>query len=292
MKFAYYPGCASLAITKEYISTTLLIAERLGIELVEMVKANCCGAALFNDQNRELNLTMSARIFAQAEEMGCDILTICNTCLMVMSRAKKELEDDPDMFKAVNDNLAKAGLKYHGDVKINHLLWVLIRDIGLDRIKKLVTRPLKGLNIGAYYGCHILRPSDAVVFDNPDAPTSLDDLISALGGTPVEYSGKTRCCGFQLDLVSPETAHKMVGKRILDCKDNGGECMVTPCPLCHINLDSYQGYANKLLGVKLDVPIFNLSQLIGFSFGLSVSDMEFSKHLVSPERLLKAKGLV
>ncbi len=292
MRFAFYPGCAALAITKEYYASTLLIGEKLGIELVEMKKANCCGAALFNDDRRELNLTMNARIFAQAEEMGLDILTICNTCLMVLSRARKELEDNPEMFDKVNKNLSRVGLEYRGKARIHHLLWVLIRDIGLERIKGLVTNPLKGLKVGAYYGCHILRPSEAVVFEDPDNPKSLEDIIKILGGESVYYRGRTRCCGFQLDLVSPDTAYEMIGKRIRECRDMGGECMVTPCPLCHINLDSYQGYADKHAGVKLDMPIFHLSQLVGLAIGLTPGEMEFSRHLVSPERLLREKNLI
>lgn len=292
MRFAFYPGCAALAIAKEAYSSTLLVAERLGIELVEMTKANCCGAGLFNDRNRELNLTMNGRTLALAEEMGLPILTICNTCFMVLNRAKRELDEDPYLMKRVNGHLARIGLRYRGEVKIRHLLWVLAEDIGAWRIKGLVKRPLRGLRIGAFYGCHILRPSQVLAFEDPDRPRSLDELILALGGEAVDYGGKTKCCGFQLDLVSPHMAYKMIGQRIVECKERGGESMITGCPLCHINLDTYQDYASKEVGFRLEMPTFHVSQLVGFALGFSDGEMGFSKHLVSPERILRARDLL
>ncbi len=292
MRFAFYPGCAALAIAKEAYRSTLLLAERLGLELVEMVRANCCGAGLFNDKNRELNLTLNGRTLAQAEEMGLPIMTICNTCFMVLNRARAELDRDDYLRDKVNHHLARIGLRYRGEVKVKHLLQVVVEDVGIDRVKGLVRRPLRRLQVGAFYGCHILRPSEAVAFEDPDRPRSLDDLILAIGAEPVDYEGRTKCCGFQLDLVSPHLAYRMIGKRIMECRDRGGETMITGCPLCHINLDSYQGYAGKEVGFKLDMPTFHLSQLLGFAMGFSEEEMGFAKHLVSPERVLKDRGLL
>ncbi len=292
MRFAFYPGCAALAIAKEAYSSTLLVAERLGIELVEMTKANCCGAGLFNDHGRELNLAMTSRILAIAEEMGLPILTICNTCFMVLNRAKAELDTDPRMAGRVNQHLARIGLRYRGEVKVRHLLWVLAEDVGASRLKRLVRRPLKGLQVGAFYGCHILRPSGVLAFEDPDRPRSLDDLIGAIGGEAVDYPGKVKCCGFQLDLVSPHMAYRMISRRIVECRERGGEAMVTGCPLCHINLDSYQGYANREVGYRLEMPVFHLSQLIGFALGFSSGEMGFSKHLISPENLFRERNLL
>ncbi|MBI5048408.1 MAG: CoB--CoM heterodisulfide reductase iron-sulfur subunit B family protein [Deltaproteobacteria bacterium] len=292
LKYAYYPGCASQAITKEANSTTLKVAKALGIELYDMPKANCCGAGLVTDYDYDLSLALNSRIFAQAEEMGMDIMTICSTCLMVMSTANRDLQNDTELLKRTNEVLACADIRYNGTVKIKQLLWVLAEDYGLDNLKKKVVKPLKNLKIAPFYGCHSLRPSDALGFDDPERPWSLDAVITTLGAETVEYDGKTKCCGFQMDLITEDTAVEMTGKRLLDAKNEGGNCMVTPCPFCHINLDNYQGMAEKKLNLKIGMPVFHLAQLVGLAIGMTAEELELSRHLVSARDVLKESLIV
>jgi len=292
LKYAYYPGCASQAITKEANSTTRKIAEILGIELHDMPKANCCGAGLLTDYDYGLYIALNARIFAQAEEMGMDIMTICSTCLMVMSTANRDLRNNPELLKKTNEILAAAGIRYNGTVKIKQLLWVLVEDYGLENLKKKVKTPLKNLYAAPFYGCHSLRPSDALGFEDPERPWSLEAVIASLGAKPVEYGGKTKCCGFQVDLVREDVAVEMTGKRLLDAKMQGGACMVTPCPFCHINLDNYQGMAEKKNNQKINMPVFHLSQLVGLALGMTAEELELSRHLVSAMDVLREANLI
>ncbi len=285
-EYAYYPGCTSQEITKEADFSTRKIAEVLGIGLNNMPKASCCGAGLLMDQDYELYMTVNCRILAEAEEMGMDILTICSTCLMVISTVNRDFKMDPVIREKVNKNLRESGCsEYSGNVKVKHLLWVLIDDIGLTEVKKLVKKPLDWLKIAPFYGCHSLRPSSALGFDDADNPSSLENVIETLGGNVVTYEGRTKCCGFQGDLVNVDLAVEMTGTRLLDAKDNGADCIVTPCPFCHINLDNYQGMAEKKVEREIQVPIFHLAQLVGLSFGFSTEEMGLSRHLVSPEKL-------
>ncbi len=286
-RYAYYPGCASQSMTIEANQTTRIVAKKLGIELHDMPKANCCGAGLLTDYDYPLYIALNARIFAEAEAMGMDIMTICSTCLMVMSAASRDLRRDTELLRKTNDVLGKAGLHYSGDVKIKHLLWVLVSDVGLEKLKNNVVRPLSWLKVAPFYGCHTLRPSDALGFDDPMKPVSLEAVIKTLGGETVEYAGKTKCCGFQVDLVTEETAEEMTAKRLIEAKDNGADCLVTPCPFCHINLDNYQGLSGKRVSRKIDVPIFHLAQLVGLAIGLTPHEMGLSRHLVSPESIIR-----
>lgn len=286
LKYAYYPGCASQEITKESNKTTRLVADMLGIELHDMPKANCCGAGLLTDYDYGLYIALNARIFAEAEQMGMDIMTICSTCLMVMSTANRDLKNDNGLLEKTNAVLAKAGLHYSGNVKVKQLLWVLAEDYGLDNLKKKVVRPLSWLKVAPFYGCHSLRPSDALGFDDPQKPWSLEAVIKALGAQAVEYKGKTKCCGFQVDLVAEDTAMQMTGTRLVDAKHHNANCLVTPCPFCHINLDNYQGLAEKKVHQKIGLPIFHLSQLAGLALGLSAEEMGMARHLVSAEKLV------
>jgi succinate dehydrogenase / fumarate reductase cytochrome b subunit len=287
IRYAYYPGCASQAITKEANETTRLVAGALGIELHDMPRANCCGAGLLTDYDYDLYLSLNARIFAQAEEMGMDILTICSTCLMVMSTANRDLKKDKRLLDKVNRVLEQVGLRYSGNINIKLLSWVLIEGIGLENLKKKVVKPLDWLKVAPFYGCHSLRPSDAMGFDNPEKPRSLESIIKILGAEVVEYDGKTKCCGFQVDLVTEDTALEMTAKRLIQAKDKGADCMVTPCPFCHINLDNYQGLAEKKISRKISMPVFHLAQLVGLAIGLSADQIGLSRHLVSSEKVLR-----
>lgn len=287
LKYAYYPGCASQEITKEANETTRLVAGELGIELHDMPKANCCGAGLLTDYDYDLYIALNARIFAEAEEMGMDIMTICSTCLMVMCRANTDLKNSPALMARTNEILGRVGLRYTGGVEVKQLLWVLAGDYGLDDLRKKVVKPLSWLKVAPFYGCHSLRPSDALGFDDPAKPWSLEATIKALGAEPVEFKGKTKCCGFQVDLVNEETAEMMTATRLLDGKDRGANCFVTPCPFCHINLDNYQTLAEKRVSKKISMPVFHLAQLVGLSIGLSAEQMGLSRHMVSPEAILR-----
>ncbi len=291
LRYAYYPGCASQAITKEASETTRKVADVLGIELHDMPAANCCGAGLLTDYDYGLSITLNARIFAQAEKMGMDILTVCSTCLMVLATTNRDLKGDPELLEWTNTILGKVGLKYNGSINVKLLSWVLAEDYGMGNLRSKVKRPLNGLKVAPFYGCHSLRPSDALGFDDPEKPWSLEAIIDVLGGEVVEYEGKTKCCGFQVDLVAEDTAVEMIAKRLMDAKGEGGVCMVTPCPLCHINLDSYQSMAEKKVNRKISMPVFHLTQLVGLALGMSVGDLGLSRHIVSAEDMLYEAGI-
>lgn len=287
LRYAYYPGCASQEITKEANRATRLVAGALGIKLHDMPKANCCGAGLLTDYDYGLYIALNARIFAEAESMGMDIMTICSTCLMVMSTANRDLAADKRLLENTNEVLSKAGLVYSGKVKVKHLFRVLVEDYGLENLARKVVKPIDWFKAAPFYGCHSLRPSDAIGWDDPENPGSLEAIIRTLGGTPVDYRGKTRCCGFQVDLVAEDTAVEMTGKRLMEAKANGAECVVTPCPFCHINLDNYQGMAEKKVRRKIGLPVFHLSQLVGLSLGMGADELGVGRHIVSMEGLLR-----
>lgn len=274
-------------MTKETNETTRRVASRLGIELFDMPKASCCGAGLLTDYDYPLYLAVNARIFAEAEAMGMDIMTICSTCLMVMCTANRDLKNDPKLLAETNEVLSTVGLRYNGTTRIKQLLWVLVEDYGLENLKKQVVKPLNWLRAAPFYGCHSLRPSDALGFDDPERPRSLDAAIEALGAEAVQYRGKTKCCGFQVDIVAERTAEKMTGKRLLEGKDRGANCFVTPCPFCHINLDNYQGLAEKAVGARIEMPVFHFSQFVGLAMGMTPQELGLGRHLVSPEKIIR-----
>ncbi len=287
MKYAYYPGCVAKSSAPELHTSTAWMAEKLGIELVELTEASCCGAGVVNEGDPYLNTLLNARTFAMAENLGLDILTICSTCQGVMSQLKWQLDSDSKLMAQTNEALTKVNMQYTGKVQIRHLLWALIDDLGLSELEQEVTKPLKGLKIAPFYGCYILRPSEALQFEDHEKPTSLHRLIEVLGGEPIHYEGETKCCGFPILFVQRETAFEMAATYLKSAKQSGADCLVTPCPLCHISLDTYQGKSTKQIRAEIDVPVMHLSQMVGLALGVDVKKLGLSRHMVSMGRVLR-----
>ena len=267
MKYALYTGCAAKGACPELYQSSKKVIERLGLEVVELTNATCCGAGVIREGDPDLSLAINARTFSMAEELDLDVMTLCGTCQGVMSSANNQVRQDPEALDRANALLAMDHRQYGGNTQVKHLLWILIKEFGLERLKSFIVRPLKGLRVAPFYGCYILRPSWELAFDDPTHPTSLESLISVMGGEPVDYSGKTKCCGFPVLLEKEELATSMSGANLAEAKEAGADCLVTPCPLCHMGLDLYQERAEKQIGTRLGLPILHLPQLLGLAMG-------------------------
>ena len=282
MKYAFYPGCVSQGGAPELYPAARLICQRLDIELEEIRAWTCCGAGVMQEKNQLFGDTLNARTFARAEQMGLTIMTICSTCQGVMSQANKRMLNDPDYLSRINSYLAEEGLEYRGTAQVKHLLWILIEDYGMDRLLGHVTRPLGDLRVAPFYGCYIVRPTEALdIAEHPERQTSLETLIQTLGAVAVDFSGKTRCCGFPILTINEKNSMSMVAKHTSDARDLGADVMVTPCPLCHLNLDGFQPKAAAQAKRQIDLPILHLPQLIGLAMGISPAELGLKKHIVS-----------
>lgn len=219
--------------------------------------------------------------------MNLDILTICSTFQGVMCQVKKQLEDDSELFSKTNETLAEINLHHRGKVRIKHLLWALIEDYGLKSLESQVTKPLKGLKVAPFYGCYLLRPAEALGLEDPEKPKSLENLITLLGGETVHYEGETKCCGFPILFVQQKTALCMAADYLYNAKRAGARFMVTPCPLCHLSLDTYQKKAEKLAKMKIDLPVVRFPQFVDLALGVEPQKLGFAKHMVSMEKVLR-----
>ena len=291
MKYAFFPGCVARGGCPELYQAAKLICQRLEIELQEMPGASCTGAGVLQEKNEFLGDTLNARTFAMAEDLGLQIMTICSTCQGVMSQANFRMRKDPEYLARVNKELAEEGLEYKGTANPKHLLWVLIEDVGLEKLTELITRPLAGIRLAPFYGCYLVRPTDALdMEDHPERLTALEQVIETLGATVVDFSGKTRCCGFPILTINETNSVAMVAKHTLDVKDLGADAMVTPCPLCHLNLDGYQPKAQAQANRKIDMPISHLPQAIGLAMGISRKELGLQKHIISTKALTTKLG--
>jgi len=277
LKYALYTGCTARESTPELLSSTMAVAKKLGIELILLDEASCCGASHLQDFDEFLSLVLNARNICYAEKLGLDMVTICNTCQLNTAMTKERLDSDPELKAKVNEKLAEVGLEYKGTTQIRHFQHVLIEDYGLENIRKKVEVPLSHFNIAPFYGCHNIRPSelhkDSNGGENPYAPTSLDDLIKALEGNSVNYESKNKCCGFHVDLQAPKTSNALSGGALLDAIDNNADLMVTPCPLCQLNMDLKQDSAGKQLGRDIELPVLHLPQMIALALGATAEEI-------------------
>ena len=284
MKVAYWPGCVSRGFTPELHGSMALVADRLGIELVELDRANCCGAGVIAEHNQELVDTLNARTFALAQQTGLSMMNICSTCQGAQSECQQRLDADTAYRAHINEVLAADGLEYQRGIENKNFLWLLIEDYGLDELSKHVTKPLEGLRVGPFYGCYILRPKHRLGYDErPERDLYLDRLIEALGGEVVEYAGARKCCGFPIVTMNRETSLRQAGTHIGDALDADADCLVTPCPLCHLNLDMQQPEAAKLVGRELGLAVLHLPQLIGLAMGFEPKQLGMGKHIASTE---------
>jgi succinate dehydrogenase / fumarate reductase cytochrome b subunit len=294
LNYAYYPGCAAKQIQKEADWSARAIAEKLGIGLHEMHGATCCGAGNLQEHDPAGALAINARIFSQAEEMGMDIVTICNTCLQTFSYANQRLINEPELREQINAVLVKAGVRpYNGTIDVKHLIWVLVDDIGEDTLKKHVVNPLGGLAVAPFYGCHAARPNE--IFQGRGGtvagPKYLDSLISTIGGQPIDYYGKDKCCGFHYMLVNEKEFLHMSGGHSLEAKNSGADVMVSPCTLCDFALGAYQERSEKAMKVKINLPEMNIAQLVGSAFGLSPKTLGFNRLHVDPRPAMRSRGM-
>ncbi|HZA52711.1 MAG TPA: CoB--CoM heterodisulfide reductase iron-sulfur subunit B family protein [Candidatus Udaeobacter sp.] len=283
MKYAFYPGCVSRGGCPELYPSAVKVSAKLDIQLEELKDVGCTGAGVLPQY---ISDPINARTFAKAESLGLPLMTICSTCTGVMSLANYRLKGDPEYRAKINQEyLSEEGLEYKGTTEVKHLLWVLFEDYGIERLKSLLRKPLKGLRVSPFYGCYIRRPPEAIT------PTKelnrrknyLDELIEILGAELADISGKGKCCGFPILTANEENSLAMVGKHTGEAREKGADFMVTPCPLCHLNLDGNQTRAEAQEGKEIGLPILHLPQFLGLALGFDPGEMNLKRHIVSTQ---------
>ena len=282
---AYYTGCLAALSAKELDTSTQALAPKVGLELVELESVTCCGAGDIHEAEPDFYLHLNARILAYAEETGLDtLMTICNVCTLNLRQANHALKHDAALLERVNANLRSVGApEYSGKVEVMHFLWLVSVGEGYELLKGAAHKGLKGLKIAPFYGCQILRPSKLLGFEDPDKPSSLERIIEACGGEPIDYPAKIKCCGFPIIQAREEVALGELIQPIEQAREAGADAMVTPCPLCHLSLDAWQLKLREQTGKDFQMPILHLSQLIGVAAGLEASELKFKRHVVSVE---------
>lgn len=276
-RYAYYPGCSGKGVGRAYEESLLAVFEHLGAGLDELEDWNCCGATAWPSVDEGQANALAARNLALTEDRApdggpVDLVAACTGCYRALVRAESVLnERGPDAAK-LGGALAAIGLDYEGRARARHPLDILVNEIGLDRIREAVVRPLTGVKVASYYGCLLVRPF--ATFDDQWNPTSMDRLVEAVGAEAVDWPLKTRCCGGSCYCggpvigVMPEATMQLSHALLREAKARDADLMVTICPLCQFNMEGFQDRMTKRFGHPHDMPVAFISQLVGIALGI------------------------
>jgi len=285
LQYALFTGCVAKGAGRELLKSTNLVLNKLGVELFEMSDAACCGAGVASEDNVMVSDVVNARTFALAEERGMDIMNICVTCQGVHKKAQHRMAEDAEYTAQVNDVLkGETGREYKGKARVRHFAKILIEDIGLENLKKHVVKPLGSIKAAAFYGCYAVRPHTYSDLKNPDDPDEMELILEAIGAKTVNYPGRLKCCGFPILMMNKQNSLTMAGAVIRSAKESGADCLVTQCPLCHLNMDAYQPEIDE----SLQTPVIHIQQLIGLAMGFSAQELGMDTHIVSPSGAMAA----
>ena len=277
MKYFYYSGCSLEGTALEYNLSTQAVMGALGIELIELEDWTCCGASAAETISELLSMVLPARNLALAAktDKDYDFLIPCSACYLNLRKVDEHLGKDEGLLEKINEVLQEEGLSYQGGIRSRHLLDVIASDIGAEMIKAKVTRPLSGLRIAPYYGCQALRPYGG--YDDPEQPRCMEPLIEALGAEVHPWAMGAKCCGAGLMTTKKEIAVELTGELLKAAK--GADCIATVCPMCQMNLDSYQKQVSQAKGEDLKISVLYLPQLIGIAFGLSEETLKLGLNM-------------
>lgn len=291
MNYIYYPGCSLKGQGKSYEESLLAVMNKLGISCPEIDDWNCCGATAYMSINEKQAHALASRNLALAEMQGCtngeavQMVTPCNACYLVLSKAMHYLEEDALGDRHVIKALQSCNLKYNGKLDIRHPLDVFVNDIGLETIMKAISNSLKGYKVACYYGCQIVRPF--ATFDDQENPMSMDNLMVVLGAETISWSVKTRCCGGSLMGTVPDIGKRLSYIILKEAQKYGADVIVTACPLCQFNLECYQKEMSNLFEETIDIPVVYFTQLMGKAMGISDKELGMQRSFV-PLRELAA----
>ena len=275
MKYAFYPGCTQESTAEEFGLSSKAVCRELGIELEEIPDWNCCGATAAHNMNKELSLSLPARILALAEKEGLsDIVVPCAACYNRLSLVQHELAADASLKAKVSSII---DMKYEGTSGILNIIQFIDKYIA-ERFEEKVVKPFN-YNAACYYGCLLVRPHNILKFDRVEDPESMDILVRKAGGNAIDWAFKTECCGAGLSVSRTDTVARLSGKIMEDASDRKAEVVVVACPMCHSNLDMRRPEINKYLGEDIKIPVLYISQVMGLAVGLDAKTLGLNRHM-------------
>jgi len=284
-KYLIFLGCVVPYRLSSYEISARKVLDKLGVELVEMPEFNCCGLPM-DPINHELMLTLAARNLCLAEREGLNILTLCNGCFSSLNETNKILQKDKKLREKVNGYLKEMGMEFKGTIEAKHLVYVLAEDVGFEKIKSAVQKPLTKLQVAQHSGCHVVRPAKYVGRDDPENPTTLKELIRLTGAECLDYMDETQCCGNPIIGVNEDVPFNMAKEKLDHIRAVKAQAMITICPFCHIMFDLNQPRIERAFNEKFGIPVLHYTQLLGLAMGFPPKELGLDELRVKPTEIL------
>jgi heterodisulfide reductase subunit B len=240
--------------------------------------------------DRMLSTSLAAHNLAQARQQQTeDVVIPCPFCFRRLLSAQQEVQASSQTKQRVQEAI---GAELDDNLKVQSLLGFLRFQVGLEAIAAKVRKPLKGLRVLPYYGCYLVKPATVTQYDDPENPVSMDQLLRVLGAEVLDWDFKTECCGASLAVSKADTVCELSGRIIREAAYREADALVVACQLCQANLDMRQAQISKKHGRKYNLPVIYFTQLMGLAFGMSFKELGMQRHLTSPKKTLKAKGVI
>lgn len=286
LKYLVFLGCVIPYRLASYETSARKVLKKLDVELVEMPEFNCCGFPM-DPINHDLMLTLAARNLCLAEKQNLDILTLCNGCFSILNETNKVLAEGKDVREKINGHLSEIGMEFKGTIKVKHLVHVLAEDVGFEKIKDAVKKPLTNLRVAQHGGCHIVRPAKHVNHgDDPENPTMLKNLIRLTGAECLDYMDETECCGNPIIGVNEEVPFQMAKEKLEHIRSVRAQALITVCPFCHMMYDLNQPRIERAFNEKFGIPVLHYTQLLGLAMGFPREELALNELRVKPTELL------
>ncbi|MEM2118314.1 MAG: CoB--CoM heterodisulfide reductase iron-sulfur subunit B family protein [Candidatus Bathyarchaeia archaeon] len=284
--YALFLGCTIPARQPNYETSARKALTRLGIGLVDLDNMTCCAPPPLQSIDMETSLAIAAHNICLAEEADLDIVTLCTGCFESLVMANNLLKENPKLKARVNKILSNAGKEFKGTKEVKHYLKVLMDDVGLERLKKNVVKDLSSLKVASFSGCHLLRPSALLKFDDPERPHIFDDLIEALGAKSIWYRNKLKCCGGLLRGYADDVALAIARDKIVNTTKAGADCIVTLCPFCFLTLDLGQMLIKSAYKEEYNIPVIHYSELLSLALGIDPKELALDFHKIRLDKVL------
>jgi heterodisulfide reductase subunit B2 len=275
----YYPGCSLKTSSKFYETSIRNVFSAYGIELKELEDWSCCGASAAPTIDENLAYTLSARNLSLAEDQGYHFFAPCSACYNRSKTTNDKIREDPELREMVNRAIHPR--RCLGTIEVRNIIEVLRDYAGIGRISRQVSHSLSAIKVVPYYGCVLTRMMRVKPFDDKEDPRSMDTLLYALGTEVLSWPFKMECCGASKTLTNKDVTLRL-SSRIMDMAiDIGADAIVTPCPLCQMNLDllPYIGRPSN------NLPVLFLSEM--FELALFGKLVGTSSHIIPVDGLAK-----
>jgi heterodisulfide reductase subunit B len=284
-KYLLFLGCLIPYRISSYETSARKVLGRLGVELVEMPEFNCCGFPL-DPVSHDTMVALAARNLCLAEQKEINIMTLCNGCFSILNHVNKNLKENEDLREKINGYLREIGMEFKGTIEVKHIIHVLIKDIGLEKLKNAVQKPLNTLRVAQHSGCHVLRPAKDVSFDDPENPTALKNLIRATGAECLNYIDEPECCGAPIIGVNDKIPLQVARGKLERIRAVGAQAMITICPSCHMMYDLNQPRIEKTFNEKIGIPVLHYTQLLGLAMGFSPDELAMKELRVDTSQIM------